>query len=99
MELIFEHTTNLGSGVNPAAVHQADDSLCLLLQRAGVLTALQYKPGGVGYDTPALAEMPITIPEKEIHGLVLVGIPRFGVFGAWEVPGQFITKIGYWRNL
>ncbi len=86
MELIFEHTANLGQGAEPAAVHLDDNSVYLFNVAGGRLRARQWKPGAgdVDWSTPEFGEGFIGTADKNMSLLRIKSVPRVGIFGAWH---------------
>ena len=83
MELLFEQTTNLGVGVNPAAIHMADGSIWLFNVADGRLKAKTWQPntGDVEWDLPNFENEMIATSDKALSLYRLKNIPRVGAFG------------------
>lgn len=86
MELIFEHNANLGSGINPAAIHLPDNSVWLFHVADGRLNAKEWKPdpGDVPWATPVFGTNQIATKDKNLSLYRMKNVPRVGMFGAWH---------------
>jgi|GEM_PF-372318 len=86
MELIFEHNANLGSGVNPAAIHLPDNSVWLFHVSDGRLNAKEWKPdpGDVPWAMPVFGANQIATKDKNLSLYRMKNVPRVGMFGAWH---------------
>lgn len=86
MELIFEHTAELGAGANPAAVHLADNSVYLFSVSGGRLKARHWIPGAgdVPWGSPAFGPAFTGTADKNMSLVRLKNVPRMGIYGAWR---------------
>lgn len=86
MELIFEYNANLGSGVNPAAIHLPDNSVYLFAVDAGRLKAKKWTPdpGDVPWSTPVFGDAFVATRDKSLSLYRMKNVPRVGMFGAWH---------------
>lgn len=86
MELIFESTTNLGGGVNPAAIHLATNEIFIFYVADGRLMAKVWAPasGDVPWGTPVFGTSMIATRDKALSLYRLKNVPRVGMMGAWH---------------
>ncbi|NDL68009.1 hypothetical protein [Anaerotalea alkaliphila] len=86
MEFAFEHTTNLGPGINPAAIHLPDNSIYLFAVEDGRLLAKKWAPdpGDVPWGTPDFDAGQIATRDKSLSLYRMKNVPRVGMFGAWH---------------
>lgn len=110
MELLFEQTTNLGTGVTPAAIHMADGSIWLFNVTDGRLKAKTWQPntGDVEWDLPNFEDEIIATSDKSVSLYRLKNVPRVGMFGAWHqnevtIGGKLLSperhRFGIWDAL
>jgi len=105
MELLFELTTNVGAGINPAAIHLPDNSVWLFTVKEGRLRGARQRPGSgdVNWAMPEFKDIGIVNSDRALVLYQVYLAPRIGVFGLWQqnsvivnnailVPG--ILKVG-----
>jgi len=86
MELLFEHISNLGAGVNPSAVHLPDNNVILFSVLDGVLNIRNWVTvaGDVPWGTPAFSAPTVATHDTNMSSVRLKNVPRVGVFGTWH---------------
>ena len=87
MELLFEHTAQLGPGNNPAAVHVNDNNIYLFGVVDGRLMVREWQPPAVGdvpWDAPDFGEPFSPTLDRELSLYRMKNVPRVGIFGAWH---------------
>ena len=91
MQLNFEFTKTLGSGVYPAAVHMKNNSVILLaVDETGTLSYRTAEPGigdvdwgNLTFDRTLRASKDINVRKTRIKN-----VPRLGIYGVWLANGN-----------
>lgn len=89
MQLTFEHTTNLGTGINPAAIHINTGEVYLFAGEDGRLKAKSWNPGSgnVDWSAPVFGEGFTATRDTGLSLYRMKNVPRVGMFGAWHQDG------------